>query len=60
MDKSIYNRVISIFNCIITIVLMILVIIFKSIYHNNILYLIFLFLTIFTYFILKSIYIGKE
>ena len=60
MDKSIYNRIISIFNCIITIVLMTLVIIFKSINHNNLLYLIFLFLTIFTYFILKSIYIGKE
>ncbi len=60
MEKSIYNRIISIFSSIATIVLMTLIIIFQSLKHNSIVFLILLFVTIFIYFILKSIYTGKD
>lgn len=60
MEKSIYNRIISIFSSIATIVLMTLIIIFQSLKHNSIVFQILLFVSIFIYFILKSIYTGKD
>lgn len=60
MERSIYNRIISIISSITTIVLMILIIIFQILKHNNILFLTIIFILIFTYYILKSIYIGKD
>ena len=62
MKQSIYNRVISILNTIITPTLLILIIIFQSIKSNsfNVVFLPIVFTSIFVYFLLKGIYIGKD